>query len=78
MHNLHGIPAVVGTLVAGLAALGQDKDYLLRETGGKQLAAQVCGCANRIETSVGQPLDSQVRLLMTHQDTSSNVTHAAR
>ncbi|KAG2429545.1 hypothetical protein HXX76_010780 [Chlamydomonas incerta] len=41
VHNLHGIPAIVGTLVAGLAALGQNPDYLNYSTGRQQLGYQV-------------------------------------
>nr|AAM17923.1 Rh protein homolog-2 [Chlamydomonas reinhardtii]AAM19664.1 Rh2 protein [Chlamydomonas reinhardtii] len=41
VHNLHGIPAIVGTLVAGLAALGQHSDYLEHDTGRQQLGYQV-------------------------------------
>ncbi|KAG2438274.1 hypothetical protein HYH02_010972 [Chlamydomonas schloesseri] len=41
VHNLHGIPAVVGTLVAGLAALGQEPDFLNYSTGRQQLGYQV-------------------------------------
>ncbi|KAG2500851.1 hypothetical protein HYH03_001612 [Edaphochlamys debaryana] len=41
VHNLHGIPAIIGTLVAGLAALGQHSDYLLHSTGAQQLGYQV-------------------------------------
>ncbi|KAG2430162.1 hypothetical protein HXX76_010261 [Chlamydomonas incerta] len=41
VHNLHGIPAIVGTLVAGLAALGQNPDYLEHDTGAQQLGYQV-------------------------------------
>ena len=41
VHNLHGIPAIVGTLVAGLAALGQHPDYLEHDTGRQQLGYQV-------------------------------------
>ncbi len=43
MHNLHGIPAIIGTLVAGLAALGQHADYLEHDTGRLQLGYQVRG-----------------------------------
>lgn len=41
MHNLHGIPAIIGTLVAGLASLGQHADYLEHDTGRLQLGYQV-------------------------------------
>ena len=41
IHNLHGMPAILGGLVAGLAALGQDSSYLNYSTGGMQLGYQV-------------------------------------
>ena len=41
VHNLHGMPAILGAIVAGLAALGQDSSYLNYSTGGMQLGYQV-------------------------------------
>ncbi len=41
IHNLHGMPAIMGGLVAGLAALGQNSDYLMYATGREQLGWQV-------------------------------------
>ncbi|KAG2489876.1 hypothetical protein HYH03_011678 [Edaphochlamys debaryana] len=41
VHNLHGIPAIIGTLVAGLASLGQHSDYLMYGTGREQLGWEV-------------------------------------
>ncbi|PNH10280.1 Ammonium transporter Rh type A [Tetrabaena socialis] len=41
VHNLHGIPAILGALAAGLAALGQHSDYLLHANGAAQLGYQV-------------------------------------
>ena len=41
INNLHGMPAVLGGLVAGLAALGQDPSYLFYSSGRLQLGWQV-------------------------------------
>ena len=41
IHNLHGMPAILGGLVAGLASLGQSTDYLNYESGRLQLGWQV-------------------------------------
>lgn len=41
INNLHGMPAVLGGLVAGFAALGQDSSYLFYATGRLQLGWQV-------------------------------------
>lgn len=41
INNLHGMPAVLGGLVAGLASLGQDPSYLYYSTGRLQLGWQV-------------------------------------
>lgn len=34
IHNLHGMPAILGGLVAGLASLGQERGYLLHVSCG--------------------------------------------
>jgi len=41
IHNLHGMPAILGGLVAGLASLGQTSGYLMHDTGRLQLGYQV-------------------------------------
>ncbi|KXZ48230.1 hypothetical protein GPECTOR_29g134 [Gonium pectorale] len=41
IHNLHAMPAVLGSLVAGLAALGQHSEYLEHPNGRTQLGYQV-------------------------------------
>lgn len=41
IHNLHAMPAILGCLVAGLASLGQDSDYLFHASGRLQLGYQV-------------------------------------
>ena len=41
VHNLHGMPAILGGLVAGLASLGQDSSYLNYSNGSLQLGWEV-------------------------------------
>ena len=41
IHNLHGMPAILGGLVAGLASLGQDNSFLNYSNGSLQLGWQV-------------------------------------
>lgn len=41
IHNLHGMPAILGGLVAGLASLGQSSDYLNYPSGSTQLGYQI-------------------------------------
>lgn len=40
INNLHGMPAIIGGLVAGLSALGQNTEYILHDTGKIQLLNQ--------------------------------------
>lgn len=40
INNLHGMPAIIGGLIAGLAALGQNTEYILHDSGGIQLLNQ--------------------------------------
>ena len=40
MHNLHGMPGIIGGLVAGFAAFGQPA-AVLHHTTGTQLGVQV-------------------------------------
>ena len=53
IHNLHGMPAILGGLVAGLAALGQDSSYLNYSTGGMQLGYQVVAIVVTMAIAIG-------------------------
>lgn len=41
IHNLHGMPSILGVFVSAFAALGQEQGYLLQSSGGKQFAYQI-------------------------------------
>ena len=53
IHNLHGMPAIMGGLVAGLASLGQDSSYLNYSTGRLQLGWQVVAMLVCIGIGIG-------------------------
>ena len=62
IHNLHGMPAILGGLVAGLAALGQDSSYLNYSTGGMQLGYQVVAIV--VTMAIGISGEREVRWLL--------------
>ena len=41
INNLHGMPSIIGGLVAGLVALGQNTEYILHDNGGIQLINEI-------------------------------------
>eukprot|EP00798_Chlamydomonas_sp_ICE-L_P024559 gene24559-10170_t len=53
VHNLHGMPAILAGLVAGLAALGQDSDFLNYSTGKMQLGYQVLAMVVTMGIAIG-------------------------
>mmetsp|Transcript_3351 Transcript_3351/g.7324 ORF Transcript_3351/g.7324 Transcript_3351/m.7324 type:complete len:554 (-) Transcript_3351:542-2203(-) len=56
VHNLHGLPSILGGLVAGLAALGQTEDYLPWGDGATQLGYQVLAIVTTMAIAIGAGL----------------------
>jgi len=52
IHNLHGMPAILGGLVAGLASLGQSSGYLNYDTGSMQLGYQIAAMVSTVAIGV--------------------------
>jgi ammonium transporter Rh len=59
IHNLHGMPAILGGLAAGLAALGQGSDYLSYSSGSLQLGYQVAAMACTVAIALSGKMDMQ-------------------
>ncbi|KAG1671786.1 hypothetical protein FOA52_000163 [Chlamydomonas sp. UWO 241] len=68
VHNLHGMPAIYGAVVAGIVSLWQHNNYLMYDTGVMQLGYQFAAIACTIGIAVASGLASaQVVLLATNR-----------
>ncbi|KAG1680979.1 hypothetical protein FOA52_009938 [Chlamydomonas sp. UWO 241] len=63
VHNLHGMPAIYGAVVAGIVSLWQNTDYLMHDTGALQLGYQFAAIACTMGIAIASGLASAWAIL---------------